>query len=183
MHWLEIGMDSGGKLEQIAETSGEKHSLVRRAYNNVYKTITSPIYWTDVSSGWTFFTPICAAIEHYGRAHMEWSKVGISRSLAMAAHMIAMRPTGKIRNALAAKWGVTKESPIYKKLAVNACALTPIQAALYTGMLACAGVYPDSETYRDAMLTVIPTTLVLSEPFGRWQDFWRGLWGRERAIK
>ena len=139
-------------------------------------------YLVDVSAGWTFFTPVCAAIEHFA-AGMEPKEILKSRAAGILAHGIAMRPTGMVRNALAKKWNVTKESPLYQKIAVNACALTPIQAVLYTGMLAYAGVPPGSNEYIAAMSTVLPTTLALSEPFGRWMDKWRTMWGKKPAIK
>ena len=146
----------------------------------------------DVSAGWTFFTPIYAAMEHYvagmdagevidsRSAGMDAGEVIDSRSAGLVAHAIAMRPTGLLRNALAKKWNVTKKSPFYKKWAVNACAQTPMQTVMYTGMLAYAGASPKEIAI--ALPIGLAMAFPLFEPFGRWMDKWRKIWNKKPAI-
>ena len=137
-------------------------------------------YLVDVSAGWTFFTPIYAAMEHYV-AGMDSGEVIDSRTAGLVAHAIAMRPNGLLRNALAKKWNVTKQSPFYKKWAVNACAQTPIQAVMYTGMLAYSGA--SVKEIAIALPIGLAMAFPLFEPFGRWMDKWRKIWGKDPAIK
>jgi len=137
-------------------------------------------YIVDVSAGWTFFTPTYAAME-YLITGMSSEEVLKSRLAGLVAHSIAMRPTGLLRNKLAKKWGVTKQSRFYKKWAVNACAQTPIQAVLYTSMLLYSGASPEEISV--ALPLGLAIAFPLSEPFGRWMDRWRKVWGKEAAIK
>ncbi|MEK6934647.1 MAG: L-alanine exporter AlaE [Nanoarchaeota archaeon] len=152
----------------------EKRSLYEKAKN------VASDYLVDVSAGWTFFTPIYTAMEHYV-AGMDSGEVFDSRSTGLVAHSVAMRPAGLLRNALAKKWNVSKQSPFYKKWAVNACAQTPIQAVMYTGMLAYAGASPQEIAI--ALPIGLAMAFPLFEPFGRWMDKWRKIWGKKPAIK
>jgi len=162
------------KIVSYSPASEERRSLYERAKN-----ITTD-FLVDVSAGWTFFTPLYAAMEYYV-AGMDAGEVFDSRSAGLVAHAIAMRPIGKLRNILANKWNVTKESPMYKKLAVNVCAGTPIQAVMYTGMLAYAGV--SAEEIAVTLPTGLAMAIPLFEPFGRWMDKWRKILGKKPAIK
>ncbi len=156
-----------------SDTPEERKSLYERVKN------TATNYLVDVSAGWTFFTPIYAAMEHYV-AGMGAREVFDSRSAGLVAHAIAMRPTGLLRNALAKKWNVTKKSPFYKKWAVNACAQTPMQTVMYTGMLAYAGASPKEIAI--ALPIGLAMAFPLFEPFGRWMDKWRKIWNKKPAI-
>lgn len=138
-----------GEVKQEKQNSVINSSTYERkgTYQKIKDTATD--YLVDVSSGWTFFTPIYAMMEHYV-VGMDSGKVFDSRSAGLVAHAIAMRPTGMLRNKLAKKWDVTKESPWYKKVAVNVCAGTPIQAVMYTGILAYSGASMDEIAYHIA---------------------------------
>src|SRR3989338_6677287 len=115
-------------LDTIVEQSGQHDAPVNSpSYRRMTKGVAD--WFVDVSAGWTFFTPVYAAMEHYV-AGMDSEKVFDSRSAGMVANEIAMRPTGLLRNRLAKRWNVTKESSWYMKVAVNVCAGTPIQAIM-----------------------------------------------------
>ncbi len=165
-------------LESIAKEADPSNSGASRGlYQRIKDTATD--YLVDVSAGWTFFTPIYAAMERFV-AGMDVGEVVDSRTAGFVAHAIAMRPTGLLRNKLAKKWNVNKESPWYKKAAVNVCAATPIQAVMYTGMLTYAGV--SMEEMAVALPTGLAIAVPLFEPFGRWMDRWRKFWKKKPAI-
>ena len=145
------------KIVSYSPASEERRSLYERAKN------IATDYLVDVSAGWTFFTPIYAAMEHY-IAGMDSGEVFDSRSAGLVAHS-----------------NVTKQSPFYKKWAVNACAQTPIQTVMYTGMLAYAGASPQEIAI--ALPIGLAMAFPLFEPFGRWMDKWRKIWGKKPAIK
>ena len=179
-------MNDGDNLEEITEqiepvheeASGSSTSERKGFYHRAKEGVAN--YLVDVSAGWTFFTPIYAAMEHYV-ADMDSEKVFSTRTAGLVAHAIAMRPTGILRNKLAKKWNVTKESSWYKKTAVNVCAGTPIQAVMYTGMLVYSGA--SMEEVAVALPTGLAMAIPLFEPFGRWMDKWRKMWGKKPAIK
>ena len=52
-----------------------------------------------------------------------------------------MRPVGKIRNYVAQKMQVTKESPIRDQIKVNFIGITPIQAVAYGLMIYSTGAF------------------------------------------
>ncbi len=91
-------------------------------------------YLVDVFSGWLYYTPTYAVQELAAGKDLE--TVIKTRLIGMAAHALVMRPTGLLRDYLAAKWGVTKESSLADKVKVNLVAVTPLQAVVYAGLLA-----------------------------------------------
>lgn len=171
------------RLEEYHPLSSEQTSLnPKTEKKSLYEKVKdlAANYIVDVSSGWTFFTPIYGAMESFV-VGMDSEKVLKSRLAGLVGHAIAMRPTGLLRNALAKKWNVTKESPFYKKWAVNACAQTPIQAVIYTGMLIYSGASLDE--IKVALPIGLAIAFPLFEPFGWWMDTWRKFWGKKPAIK
>lgn len=179
----QIAQETGLNPDEVRDTQLDDYNItgLQKSREGLYQRIKrkSTDYLVDVSAGWIFFTPIYTAMEHY-IAGMDSGEVFKSRSAGLVAHAIAMRPTGMLRNALANKWNVTKESPWYKKVAVNVCAGTPIQAMMYSGMLAYSGASMDEIAV--ALPTGLAMAIPLFEPFGRWMDTWRKIWKKKPAI-
>lgn len=161
------------KVEDVSPVSQGSDSPKKKTF---YESFTD--YATDVTASWTFYTPAYGIIEYF--AGMDAQEITKARVMSLAVHAGIGRPVGKIRNALANKWEVTKESPWYKQIGVNVCSVMPIQAVLYSSMLIASGAS------KEEIAVALPTGLViglgLSEPYGRWMDIWRKMWGKKAAI-
>jgi len=112
--------------------SNPKESFRSKAYT----------YAVDVMSGWMYYTPTYALQEGLARyvcqgtvTDADIDTIVKTRLIGLGFHAIAMGPIGIVRNHVAKKWDVTKESPLVEKLKVNATAITPIQSFVYAGML------------------------------------------------
>lgn len=118
------------QLEKLVSESKEKWR------ETCVKSIESPLYryGVDVSSGWLYYTPTYALQELAAGKDIE--TVVKTRLIGMAAHAIAMRPIGLLRNYVAKKWGVDEDSSFADKAKVNVVAVTPIQSIVYAGLLA-----------------------------------------------
>lgn len=176
-----------GKLEEIAddgnvrgmqtdflsETSAPKNSFYERTKNAAAN------YFVDTSAAWAFYTSLYGGIEYL--SGMENEEILKARLMSLGVHAIIGRPVGKLRNKLADKWKITKESPWYAQTAVNVCSVLPIQSVLYTGMLVAAGA--SSEEIAVALPAGLGLGALLAEPFGRWMDIYRNFWGKRKAIK
>src|SRR3989344_275875 len=90
-------------------------------------------FTVDVASGWIYYTPTYALQEVIAGEDIE--TIAKTRLIGLAAHALAMRPIGLLRNYVAKKWDVTQESSIVDKVKVNLVAITPIQSVVYGGML------------------------------------------------
>lgn len=111
-------------LKNVKENHGERAAKVVDVVYN---------YSVDVLSGWLYYTPTYALQEIAAGKDIE--TVAKTRLIGMAAHTIAMRPTGLLRNYFANKWNVTEGSPLIDKIKVNLVAVTPIQSVVYASML------------------------------------------------
>ena len=135
-------------------------------------------------SGWTYYTPTYALQEAI--AGKDLDTIVKTRTIGILAHAISIRPMGLLRNYLADKWKVTKESSLRDKIKVNLVAITPIQAVVYAGML--AGGMSWSGNY-DIKSSVYAWTMGVglgalhSIPYGFVQDKIRTMFGVKPAIK
>lgn len=162
------------KVEEISPIAKESDSLRKKTF---YQSFTD--YATDVTAAWTFYTPAYGIIEYF--AGMDSKEIMKARGMSLVVHAAIGRPVGKLRNALADRWGITKESPWYKQVGVNICSVMPIQAVLYSSMLVASGA--SKEEIAVALPTGLAIGLGLTEPFGRWMDIWRKMWGKKPAIE
>ena len=154
-----------------------KEISVQLAGNSKYQ------YAVDVLSGWTYYTPVYAAQELLAGKDIE--TVVKTRLIGMAAHTVAMRPIGLLRNHFAQKWNVTSESSFVDKLKVNVVAVIPVQAVVYAGMLfggmAWSGQY-DWKASAYAWGMGVALGAVHSFPYGSVQDKVRTFFGIKPAI-
>ena len=86
-------------------------TTVKLSENSLYR------YAVDVGSGWTYYTPVYAAQELASGKDID--TIVKTRLIGLAAHAVAMRPAGLLRNYMAKKWKVTSESPLIEKIKVN----------------------------------------------------------------
>jgi hypothetical protein len=171
-------------LEKIVEedrqndASTESPSRLRGFYNKAKEAVSN--YLVDVSAGLIFYNPIMATGEHFV-AGMDSSEVLNSRLGASVAQAICMRPSGMLRNWSAKKFGLTKESPWYQKMASDVASILTLQIPAYSVALYNAGV--SLEEGLKALGVAATITTVSGRPFGKWMDYWRGIWGKKKAIK
>ncbi|MDP1695261.1 MAG: hypothetical protein Q8L34_07035 [Candidatus Woesearchaeota archaeon] len=141
-------------------------------------------YSVDVSSGWLYYTTTYGLQELL--AQTDHDTVYETRKIGMLVHAAVMRPIGWLRNKIAEKMHVTKESPLVDKMKVNALAIVPIQAFVYAGML-MGGMYrtgnwewkSTATAWTIGMLTAVPHSLF----YGPIQDRYRRFFGIAPAIK
>lgn len=152
-------------------------STTRLAESAIYR------YGIDVFSGWIYYTPTYAIQELV--AGKDVDTVIKTRLIGMAAHAIAMRPVGLLRDYMAKKWNVTRQSPLSDKVKVNLVAVTPPQAVVYGGMLvggmAWSGNY-DVKASMYAWGIGIALGALHSIPYGFVQDKVRQFFGIKPAI-
>ena len=117
-------------LEKILKKTTEKWA---EATNSLSKSQMYR-YSVDVLSGWLYYTPTYALQEL--ASGKDWDTVLKTRLIGLAAHAMVMRPIGLLRNYVAERWEVTKESLLIDKIKVNLVAVTPPQAIVYGCMLA-----------------------------------------------
>ena len=162
------------KIENVNPIEQENDSPRKKS---LYQSFTD--YATDVTAAWIFYTPTYGIIEYF--AGMESKEIMKARGMSLVVHAAIGRPVGNLRNILVDKGIVTKESPWYKQIGVNVCSVLPIQAVLYSSMLVASGA--SKEEIAVALPTGLAIGLGLTEPFGRWRDIWRKMWGKKPAIK
>src|SRR3989344_1915887 len=178
-----MAKQSGSDLEKFIERSDINNQEIvsygpaseeRKGLYERTKNIATD-YLVDVSAAWTFYTPLYGGIELI--AGMEGDEILKARAMSLGVHAVIGRPVGALRNKLAEKWKVTKESRWYEQIGVNLCSVLPIQAVLYTGMLIASGAS------KEEIAAALPMGLVigagLTEPFGRWMDIWRKVWKKK----
>ncbi len=199
-NYTAILIDMGSEETLNAAPETETTAPRSLAQNKLYQS------FVDVLSGWLYYTPTYAIQEL--ASGKEFDTVAKTRLIGMAAHAIAMRPIGLLRNYVARKWGVTPESPIVDKMKVNLVAVAPIQAVVYAGMLVGGMMWSgESENVRNAVdqffQTMDPAQLtgnktIMSSayawalgvglsiphsiPYGYFQDRVRGTMGIKPAI-
>lgn len=170
-------------LEKIVEgTKPKEVKDTRNFYKKAKDAITN--YLVDVSAGLIFYNPIMAVGEHF-IAGMEGDKVLDSRLGASLAQAICMRPSGMLRNWSADKFGLTEDSPWYKKGISDTLSILTLQIPSYFVALYNAGASLEQGAKAIGMATVITATMNNGTKlgFGKWMDYWRGLWGKKKAIK
>ncbi len=159
------------KLEKIAN---EETNLKDSIY----------LYMVDVASGWAYYTPTYAAQELLCGKDIETTIK--TRAIGLVAGALVARPVGLIRNYVANKMNVTKDSPTIEKIKVNFISVTPIQAIVYAGMLgggmAWSGNY-DLKSSALAWSVGIGVGALHSIPYGYFQDKFRKFFGVNPAIK
>ncbi len=166
-------------LENLLVGAKEKwlQTSVKLAENPVYR------YGVDVLSGWLYYTPMYAVQEL--AVGKDIDTVVKIRVIGMAAHAVAMRPIGLLRNYVAKKWNVTQESSLADKVKVNLVTITPIQAVVYGAMLAggmaWSGNY-DTKSSVYAWIVGVALGALHSIPYGFVQDGVRRLFGIKPAI-
>lgn len=166
------------KLEEIAvgsiEISEEKVGRYQAAKDAVSN------YLVDFSAGTMFYTPLMASGEYF-IAGMEPEEVLKSRIAAMGIHAICFRPIGKLRNAAANYFNLDENSTSYKKWASDVGSTLAIQLPTYSLALMTSGA-----SLKEGLVALgvgATVTAVSGRAFGKWMDTWRGIWGKERALK
>ncbi|GEM_PF-811369 len=169
---------SGSDIIVDSETHTPRKSLYQRAKDAVTN------YLVDVSAGLIFYSPIMATGE-YLIAGMDGEKVLQTRLGASLAQAICMRPSGMLRNWSAEKFGLTKETPWYKKGLSDTLSILSLQIPAYSIALYNAGA--SIEQWGKAIGVATLVTAITNNGtklgFGKWMDFWRGIWGKKKAIK
>ncbi|MEK6830291.1 MAG: hypothetical protein AABY15_09315 [Nanoarchaeota archaeon] len=166
-------------LENVVEDIKEKwlENTSRLAGNPIYN------YSVDVLSGWAYYTPTYALQEL--AAGKDIDTIIKTRLIGLAAHAVAMRPIGLLRNKFAKKWNVTQDSPLKDKVKLNFAIVTPVQATVYAGMLmggmAWSGNY-DLESSLYAWGVGVGLGALHSVPYGFVQDKVRKFFGVKPAI-
>lgn len=166
-------------LESIVE------NLKKILIKNTAKLSENPIYnySVDVLSGWIYYTPTYALQEL--AAGKDVDSIIKTRLIGLAAHAIAMRPIGLLRNYFAKKWNVTQDSSLKDKVKLNFFIVTPVQTVVYAGMLiggmAWSGNY-DLKSSLYAWGVGIGLGALHSVPYGFVQDKVRKLFGVKPAI-
>jgi len=150
---------------------------VKLAENPIYK------FAVDVLSGWAYYTPIYAIQEL--ASGKDFETVVKTRAIGLVAQAITMRPVGLLRNHVAQKWNVTKDSSLLDKMKVNVVATTPIQAVVYGGMLVGGMAWSGNYDWKSSLYAWgIGVTLGAfhSIPYGFVQDRIRTFCGIKPAI-
>ena len=166
-------------LDDVVENIKEKWS------EDKPKLVGNPIYQysVDVLSGWTYYTPTYALQEL--AAGKDVDTIIKTRLIGLAAHVVAMRPIGLLRNKFAKKWNVTQDSPLKDKVKLNFAIITPVQAVVYGGMLmggmSWSGNY-DLESSLYAWGVGVGLGALHSVPYGFVQDIVRKIFGVKPAI-
>ncbi|MDP4039412.1 MAG: L-alanine exporter AlaE [Candidatus Pacearchaeota archaeon] len=167
-----------GESEMTSDSIGDKRSIYQRVRDGVTS------YLVDVSAGLIFYNPIMVVGE-YLVAGMDSPEVLKSRIGSSIAQAVCMRPSGMLRNASAEHFNLTKESQWYKKGLSDTASILALQIPAYSIALYNAGVSIGEGGKALAMATAI--TAIMNNGtklgFGKWMDFWRGLWGKKKAIK
>jgi hypothetical protein len=161
----------GGVKDQWLETS------VRLAESQTYK------FGVDVLSGWIYYTPTYALQELAVGKDIE--TVIKTRLIGLAVQAVVMRPVGLLRNFVANKWSVTKESSFEDQMKVNLVAVTPPQAVIYGAMLVGGMVWSgnyDLESSLYAWGAGVGLGVLHSSPYGFVQDKVRKFFGVKPAI-
>lgn len=139
-------------------------------------------YAVDVCAGWAYYLPTFALGIEAVIGGMEPAEIYHSRLMASAVHAAIMRPVGFLRNYLPKKFGVTEESPQWKKSLIDLGSVAAMQIPVYIGILSSAGV-DLSEPRKQAMIGASFAFTYLTAPvFGRFMDWWRDLHGIEPAM-
>ncbi len=141
-------------------------------------------YCVDVVSGWAYYTPVYAIQE--AACGKDFETIVKTRLVGLAAHAIAMRPIGLLRNYVAKKMKVTKESPFLDKLKVNILSVTPPQAVVYGGMLAAGNALSGNYDLKSSALAWglgVGLGAIHAFPYGIVQDKIRSACGVKPAIQ
>ena len=146
------------KLEKIAETNeaipaeqGVYSEAPRGKLGRLYdraKSITTN-YLVDLSAGLLFYNPLMAPGERYIGDMETWGEVGGSRWKASIAQAVCMRFSGMLRNVYAEKFGLTEESPWYKKCLNDSAAILTLQIPAYSYTL-----YRNGNTFEEGWRSV-----------------------------
>ncbi len=141
-------------------------------------------YCVDVVSGWAYYTPVYAIQE--AACGKDFETIVKTRLVGLAAHAIAMRPIGLLRNYIANKMQVTKDSSFLDKLKVNVLSVTPPQAIVYGGMLAAGNALSGNYDAKSSLLAWgvgVGLGALHAFPYGVVQDKIRGACGVKPAIQ
>lgn len=178
MENLERIVANEGDNSPESNLSNGSYDESRGLYQKFKDTATN--YLVDVSAGLMFYNPVMATGE-YLVAGMDGSEVMKSRLGASLMQAICMRPIGKLRNASAKLFGITKESPWYQKWASDVASTLVVQLPTYATALYFAGA--SLEEGATALGMGAAVTATSGRFFGKWMDTWRKTWGKEPAIK
>lgn len=166
-------------IENLIETVSDKwlETTVKLADNPVYK------YSVDVLSGWLYYTPTYGLQEL--AAGKDFDTVVKTRLIGLAVQAAVLRPVGMLRNYMAKKWDVTKDSPVIDKIKVNLLSTTPVQSALYSGMLLGGMAWSGNWDWKASgysLLMGVGFSALHSFPYGYVQDGIRSFFGIKPAI-
>ena len=140
-----------------------------------YEPITSKKAWlVDTSSRILFYVPIIGVWEKFV-ADMENEEVLKSRLLATGLNFVIGRYHGKVREGLGYLTKTDENSSKKRKIAVDTLAGLAVGATTYPLVLGAAGV--SLEEGLVALPFVLIYTTTTGRPFGKFQDFWRKLFG------
>ena len=164
------------------DLDSDKLPKKRNIYQRVKDAATN--YLVDVSAGLIFYNPILIATESL-MAGMNSDEILKSRIGASLMQCLTMRPGGMLRNASAQYFGLTKESPWYKKGLSDVACIWSLQIPAYSLALYKSGV-----SFKEGLTALAMGLLVTGITnngtrlgFGKWMDFWRKSWGKKQAIK
>jgi hypothetical protein len=140
-------------------------------------------YGVDVLSGWIYYTPTYALQELVAGKDSE--AILKTRLIGLGVHAIVMRPVGMVRNYVAKKWNVTKDSSAWDKIKVNLIGVTPIQSVAYAGMLIGGMAWSDEWNWGASAIAWgigVGIGAGHSIPYGFVQDKIRKVFGVKPAI-
>ena len=177
--------------EETQRDSPNRQGLVSKLYKlgtdlsrKALERVQTKDYWTNVFSGWTYYTP--AYLVQELAAGKDMDSIFATRAIGLATHLILMDPIQKRRKRIAQKRGVTKESSYWSQIAVNIEAITPIQSAAYAAMLAGGMVWSGEWNSEATFYSWLGGTILgafHATIQGPYQDWLRGKYGLEKSIK
>jgi hypothetical protein len=166
-------------IENLIEKIQNKwlETTVKLADKPAYK------YSVDVLSGWLYYTPTYGLQELISGKDVD--TVIKTRLIGLAVQAVALRPVGMLRNYMAKKWDVNKDSSIAKKIKVNFLSTTPIQSTLYSLMLLGGMTWSGNWDWKASgysLLMGVGFSALHSFPYGYVQDGIRNFFGIKPAI-
>lgn len=176
---MENGLEKAVEEENFS-VPDSRAPVERNLYQKTKDAVTD--YVVDVSGSLLFFNPLLAIGEALV-AGMGARQILTSRMVGSMVQALGMRFGGMLRNDVAENSNLTEDSPWYKKKAASALSTLAFQIPTYTVILCHPDMELSSEQVYRALAQGVSITLVSGYHYGKWQDIWRGLWGRKQAIK
>lgn len=176
---MESGLERAVREENFSELDSGA-PMERNLYQKTKDAVID--YTVDVSGSLLFFNPLLATGEALV-AGMDARQILVSRMVGSMVQALGMRFGGMLRNDVAENSNLTKDSPWYKKKAVSVLSTLAFQIPVYTTILCHPDMELSSEQAYRALAQGVAITLVSGYHYGKWQDIWRGFFGRKKAIE